>query len=50
MAKSQATFSKKENEKKRLKKRNDKLEKREAFRKVIKKVSEDLMKTSKVKG
>lgn len=28
----------------------DKLEKREAFRKVIKKVSEDLMKTSKVKG
>ncbi|RYF98439.1 MAG: cold shock domain-containing protein, partial [Chitinophagaceae bacterium] len=29
MAKSQATFSKKENEKKRLKKRNDKLEKRE---------------------
>jgi len=29
MAKSQATFSKKENEKKRLKKRNDKQEKRE---------------------
>ena len=28
----------------------DKLEKREAFRKVIKKVSEDLMKTNKVKG
>lgn len=28
----------------------DKLEKREAFRRVIKKVSEDLMKTSKVKG
>ena len=28
----------------------DKLEKREAFRKVIKRVSEDLMKTSKVKG
>jgi ribosomal protein S3 len=28
----------------------DKIEKREAFRKVIKKVSEDLMKTNKVKG
>ena len=28
----------------------DKLEKREAFRKVIKKVSEDLMKSRKVKG
>lgn len=28
----------------------DKLEKREAFRKVIKKISEDLMKTNKVKG
>ena len=28
----------------------DKLEKREAFRRVIKKVSEDLMKTNKVKG
>ena len=28
----------------------DKLEKREAFRRVIKKISEDLMKTNKVKG
>ena len=28
----------------------DKLEKREAFRKVIKKISEDLMKSNKVKG
>lgn len=37
MAKSQATFSKKENEKKRLKKRNDKQEKREERQANLKK-------------
>ncbi|SOD20424.1 cold-shock protein [Pedobacter xixiisoli] len=44
MAKSQATFSKKENEKKRLKKRNDKLEKREERQANKKSMSlEDMM-------
>lgn len=44
MAKSQATFSKKENEKKRLKKRNDKLEKREERQANKKSLSlEDMM-------
>ena len=44
MAKSQATFSKKENEKKRLKKRNDKQEKREERQANKKSMSlEDMM-------
>ncbi len=45
MAKSQATFSKKENEKKRLKKRNDKQEKREERQANFKKglALEDMM-------
>ncbi|WP_293302959.1 cold-shock protein [Pedobacter sp. UBA4863] len=44
MAKSQATFNKKENEKKRLKKRNDKLEKREERQANKKSMSlEDMM-------
>lgn len=44
MAKSQATFSKKENEKKRLKKRNDKQEKREERQANKKSLSlEDMM-------
>ncbi len=45
MAKSQATFSKKENEKKRLKKRNDKQEKREERQSNFKKglALEDMM-------